>query len=393
MQDVLALVHAGLARMLRAASLHPGPGMIHSAVVYQANSMQRIGLLIQRGPGISRRGVLFVAAALIIGVAGCNKAAPPPPPAPPEVQVMTVALQDVPIYQEWIGSLDGSTNAQIRAQVSGYLIAQKYKEGSLVKKGDVLFQIDQARFPGRPRSGQGATRHRSRPSWARRELDVKRLTPLAKENAISQEELDDAMQANLAAKASVEAAKATAAQSQLNLDFTDVTSPIDGIAGTAQAQIGDLVGPGSGVLTTVSTIDPMRAYFSISEQSYLDLLPPIHQCGGTGRVSGGDAIATDSFRRLDLSLPRHLVLHQPAGGCQTPAPSRWRACSRTPIPSCAPANMPRCGRRPKRATEPYWCRNEPSRNCKAPIKSRWLTLKTRLASRRSKWASRSETTG
>jgi len=266
MQGVLALVHAGLARI--AASLHPGPGMIHSAVVYQANSMQRIGLLIQRGPGTSRRGVLFVAAALIIGVAGCNKAAPPSPPAPPEVQVMTVALQDVPIYQEWIGSLDGSTNAQIRAQVSGYLVAQKYQEGSLVKKGDVLFQIDKRVFQAAIDQAK-AQLDVLQAQLGKTELDVKRLTPLAKENAVSQEELDDAIQANLAAKASVEAAKATTAQSQLNLDFTDVTSLIDGIAGTAQAQIGDLVGPGSGVLTTVSTIDPMRAYFSISEQSYL----------------------------------------------------------------------------------------------------------------------------
>ena len=225
-------------------------------------------LLNQRWPAISPGRVLFVAMALLLGMAGCDKAGPPPPPPPPEVQVITVALQDVPVYEEWIGSLDGSTNAQIRAQVSGYLVAQKYKEGGSVKKGDMLFQIDKRVFQANCDQAK-AQLDVALAQLGKTELDVKRFTPLAQSNAISQEELDDAVQSNLAAKASVEAAKATAAQNQLNLDFTDVTSLIDGIAGTAQAQIGDLVGPGSGVLTTVSTVDPIRAYFSISEQSYL----------------------------------------------------------------------------------------------------------------------------
>jgi membrane fusion protein (multidrug efflux system) len=183
---------------------------------------------------------------------------------------VTVTPTNVPIYQQWIGSLDGSTNAQIRAQVSGYLVAQKYKEGGFVKKDDVLFQIDNRVFKATLAQAQ-AQLDAAQAQFGKTELDVKRLTPLAvfTNRAISQEELDDAIQADLAAKASVEAAKATVAQNQLNLDFTDVTSLIDGIAGTAQAQIGDLIGPNSGVLTTVSTIDPIRAYFSISEQSYL----------------------------------------------------------------------------------------------------------------------------
>jgi len=206
--------------------------------------------------------------ALLMGAGGCNKTAAPTPAGPPEVKVMTVAAQDVPIYQEWIGFLDGSTNAQIRAQVSGYLVAQKYKEGGLVKKGDVLFQIDKRVFQAALDQAK-AQLDIAQAQLGKAELDVKRLTPLAKQNAISQEELDDAIQANLAARANVEAAKATAAQSQLNLDFTDVTSLIDGMAGTAQAQIGDLVGPGSGVLTTVSALNPMRAYFSMREQDYL----------------------------------------------------------------------------------------------------------------------------
>ena len=196
--------------------------------------MRRFGFLTQSGPGIPRRGVLFVAAALLLGVAGCKKAGPPPPPAPPEVQVMTVALQDVPVYQEWIGSLDGSTNARIRAQVSGYLIAQEYKEGSFVRKGDVLFQIDKRVFQAALAQAQ-AQLDVVQAQLGKTELDVKRLTPLASltNQAVSQEELDDAIQANLAAKASLAAAQAAANTAQLNLEFASVTSPIDGIAGTA----------------------------------------------------------------------------------------------------------------------------------------------------------------
>jgi membrane fusion protein (multidrug efflux system) len=222
-----------------------------------------------RGRKFPPRGCLFFVLTLLAGAGGCDKTpAPAGPPPPPQVEVITAAPTNVPVYEEWIGSLDGSTNAQIRAQVSGYLVAQKYKEGGFVHKGDVLFQIDKPVFKA-ALAQANAQLDVARAQLTKTELDVNRLAPLAKQNAISQEELDDAVQANIAAKASVKAAEAAVAQSQQNLDFTDVTSLIDGIAGTAQAQIGDLVGPGSGVLTTVSTIDPMRAYFNISEQSYL----------------------------------------------------------------------------------------------------------------------------
>jgi membrane fusion protein (multidrug efflux system) len=233
--------------------------------------MQLINLLIQPGQGISRRAVLFVAMALLGGGAGCNKADPPPPPGPPEVQVMTVALQDVPVYEEWIGMLDGYVNAQIRAQVSGYLMSQIYKEGSFVKKGDVLFQIDPRPFKAALDQAKGQV-GMAEAQLGRTELDVKRFTPLASSNAISQEEMDDAVQSNLAARASLDVAKAAREQAQLNLDFASVTSPIDGIAGLARAQIGDLVGPGTGNLTSVSTLDPIKAYITVTEQYYLDHL-------------------------------------------------------------------------------------------------------------------------
>ena len=173
---------------------------------------------------------------------------------PPEVEVSPVEQRDAAITKEWVGSLDGFVNAQIRAQVSGYLLSQDYREGAMVKKGDLLFQID-------PRTFQ-ATYDQVKASYDKSEMDVKRYTPLAAQDAISRQELDDAVQANLQAKAQLESA-------QLNLDFTKIISPIDGIAGSPGAQIGDLVGPSSGNLTTVSAVDPIKAYIYPSEQEYL----------------------------------------------------------------------------------------------------------------------------
>ncbi|MGA2555155.1 MAG: efflux RND transporter periplasmic adaptor subunit [Verrucomicrobiota bacterium] len=246
--------------------------------------MRLIEMLKLGGPGIPRRRVFFAAAALLLGVAGCQKDAPEPPPAPPDVQVMTVTLQDVPIYQEWIGTLDGFVNAQIRAQVSGYLLSQNYKEGSLIRKGDVLFQIDPRPFAALVKQAEGQL-GMAEAQLGRTELDVKRFTPLALSNAISQEELDDAVQSNLAARASVAMSQAAKQQAQLNLEFASITSPIDGIAGLARAQIGDLVGPASGNLTEVSTLDPIKAYITVNEQYYLDHLAAF--AGGRGTGGGG----------------------------------------------------------------------------------------------------------
>jgi len=196
---------------------------------------------------------------------GCKKKTPPP--APPDVQVMTLAATNIPIFEEWIGTLDGFVNAQIRAQVTGYLLSQDYAEGSQVKKGDVLFEID-------PRPFQAALDQtkaklaQDQAQAGKAKLDVDRYTPLAQEQAISQEELDNAVQARLAADAQVKADDAAVENAQLNLGFTKVTSPVDGLAGLAMAQIGDLVGQSGSVLTTVSTINPIKVYFQVSEQSY-----------------------------------------------------------------------------------------------------------------------------
>jgi membrane fusion protein (multidrug efflux system) len=197
-----------------------------------------------------RRGACAFMLVSLALLSGCSKPEQAAQAPPPDVQVVQVQQKDVPIYREWVGSLAGDVDATISAQVSGYLLQQEYKEGQYVKKGDLLFQID-------PRTYQ-AVLDEATAKQVKTEQDVQRYTPLAKTQAISQQELDDAIQANLAAIAAVDAAR-------LNVQFCKITSPIDGIAGLAQAQIGDLLGPGSGPLTTVVKTDPIKVYFSVSQ--------------------------------------------------------------------------------------------------------------------------------
>lgn len=209
----------------------------------------------------------FIVCICLGAFVGCSKKKPAPA-APPEVLVMTVKPQDTPVFKEWIGTLDGLVNAQIRAQVTGYLLTQNYSEGSQVKKGDLLFQIDPRPFEAAQSQAQ-AKLAQDQAQQSRTHWDVERYEPLAKKNAISQQEYINAVQSDLAAQAQVKADEALVQSAQLNLGFTKIISPIDGLAGIAQAQIGDLVGPGGPLLTTVSTIDPIKVYFITSEQAYL----------------------------------------------------------------------------------------------------------------------------
>jgi len=253
--------------------------------------------------------VVLIPAALVAG--SCTKStASADLPRPPEVEVFTVQQKDIPVYREWIGTLDGMVNAAIRAQVTGYLLRQEYSEGSFIRKGQLLFEIDPRPFQALVDQAQGqlaqangqvaqakaqlldaqARLVSAEANQGKTQLDVDRYIPLAKQQAITQQEFDNATQNNLsaraqveaakaqietakaqiqAANAAVEAAKAALETAQVNLGFTQLTSPIDGIAGVAQIQIGNLVSMTTNEVTTVSTVDPIKVNFTVGEQEYL----------------------------------------------------------------------------------------------------------------------------
>jgi RND family efflux transporter MFP subunit len=213
---------------------------------------------------------------------GCQsqKAASGPPST--EVDVVSVVQEDVPIYGEWIGTLDGLTNADVRAQVTGYIMKQGYQEGAFVKKGQLLFEIDPRPFQAALDQAEGqlaqakALLANAQAVQGRTQLDVERYTPLAQQQAASQQDLDNAVQNNMAAKATVataqaqiRTAEAAVETAKINLDFTRLVAPIDGIAGQAQLQVGALVNLSSGPVTSVSTVDPIKVYFTVSEPQYL----------------------------------------------------------------------------------------------------------------------------
>jgi len=220
------------------------------------------------------RFVLAVLLAMVSTAVGCSKSNAAPAIPAPEVEVATVVQKDVPIISEWVATLDGYVNAQIQPQVTGYIIRQNYKEGSFVRKGQILFQIDPRPFQAVLEQAN-AQLAQTQAQLAKTAMDVDRDTPLAKERAIAQSQLDNDVQANRASKAAVKAAEAQVEQAQLNLEFTEVKSLVDGIAGIAQVQIGNLVNPTT-VLTAVSQINPIKAYFSISEQEYIHFADKIN---------------------------------------------------------------------------------------------------------------------
>ncbi len=228
-------------------------------------------------------GVLgLIVLALVVAVLRPSKKALGAQSGTPDVEVVQVQKEDVPIYAEWIGTLDGLVNADVRAQVTGYLSKQGYQEGAFVNQGQLLFQIDPRPFQAALDQAQGqlaqaqAALANAKAVQRRTELDVQRYTPLAQEQAASQQDLDNSVQNNLAAIATVETAKAqiktyeaAVETAKINLDFTRLIAPIDGIAGQAQLQVGALVTPGSGIVTSVSTVDPIKVYFTVGEPQYL----------------------------------------------------------------------------------------------------------------------------
>jgi len=222
----------------------------------------------------------------IVLVLACRQSKAPPPSAPPVVEVVRVQQRDVPIYREWVATLDGYRNAQIRSSVEGYLIAQRIREGSFVHKGEVLFDIDPRPFQAALEQANGdvAARIADERRTAR---DVERDRPLAEARAIPRSQLDNDVQLHKAAEAAVETARGAVRQAELNLGFTHVRSLIDGLVGIAEVQTGNLVSPTS-VLTTVSQVQPIKAWFAISEQEYLEAAGRLHGEMVESPDGGGD---------------------------------------------------------------------------------------------------------
>ena len=217
---------------------------------------------------------IFLAAFALAGVSGCEKKTAPTPP-PPIVEVLPAAKMDVPVFQEWVGTLDGYQNAQIQAKVVGYLLTQDYQEGAFVESGTKLFTIDPRPFQAALAQTQ-AELGRAQASELRTRLDAERATELYGKAVISKQEFDNKTQLNKADEAAVSAAEAAVQAAQINLDYTTITAPFPGIVGKAQAQIGDLVGSsGSPALTAMSILDPIKVYFPISEQEYMRAAEPL----------------------------------------------------------------------------------------------------------------------
>ncbi|MGA8042544.1 MAG: efflux RND transporter periplasmic adaptor subunit [Terracidiphilus sp.] len=230
---------------------------------------------------------------------GCEKKEAAPPPSPPSVKVVDVIQQDVPVYMEWVAQLNGDTNAEIVPKVQGYLLKQNYKEGFLVAKGQLLFEIDARPFEAALDQAMAQVAV-AKAGLSKAETDRARDTPLAAQSAIPQKQLDNDIAAEAAAKAQVDAANAMLEQAKLNLEWTKVYSPIDGVAGVATAQVGDLVGPTT-KMTTVSKVNPIRAYFSISENAYLQSAARISSViGGTAK---GGALPVEYIQANEVPYP------------------------------------------------------------------------------------------
>lgn len=243
-------------------------------------------------PTIRHFSVYIFACMMLIFLYACGKQKPAPT-QPVVVEVVHVIQEDVPIIHEWVGTADGLINATIRAQVTGYLIRQDYTEGDMVKKGDVLFEIDPRPFQATLDQMKGILAQMEA-TYENAEANLARVQPLAAQNALSKKDLDDAIAAARSAKAAVVASQAAVEKARLDLGFTKIISPIDGMAGIARAQVGDLVGQAvqGGDLATVSTINPIKVYYTINEQAYIDFM----------RRFSSQAAGLEQARKLEITL-------------------------------------------------------------------------------------------
>ena len=230
----------------------------------------------------------------VVAASGCKGKTPATAPPALSVRVVKAVQEDVPVYGDWIATLDGYVNAQIQPQVTGYLVKQLYREGSYVRKDQILFQIDPQTFQANLDQAK-AQLAQTQAKLALTEINVKRDTPLAQQRAISQSQLDSEVAEERQSKAAVQGAMATVAQAQINLNFTHVRSLTDGIAGIATTQVGNLVSPGT-TLTSVSKVDPIKVYFAISEQEYMRF------SSGSKKESGRSASGGTQTMELQLEL-------------------------------------------------------------------------------------------
>ena len=217
---------------------------------------------------------LTLVAALLILVSlltGCSRKAAQTAPPPPEVLVTTVTPQDVPRVLERVATLDGFINANINAQVQGYIVSRDYQEGSVVKKGDLLFQIDPRPFEAALAQAKG-TLAKDKANQVKAVADEKRAMDLFNKKVISDQERDTATAAADSTRANVEADAAAVKQAEINLGYTKITAPIDGVVGFTNNQVGDLVGPSTGPLTTMSQIDPIKAVVTVGEGPWTDFV-------------------------------------------------------------------------------------------------------------------------
>lgn len=240
---------------------------------------------------IAQTATISATAALLAICTGCKHTQAAPQARPPIVQVAKVSQKTVPIYGDWVATLQGYVNAQIQPHVTGYLIRQNYREGSYVQKGSVLFEIDPRPFQASLDQAKGQLAE-AEAQLGNAALNVKRDIPEAKAQAIPKSQLETDTQAKLAAEAAVAAAKAAVEQAQLNLGYTKVRSLVGGIAGIAQVQVGNLVSPTT-VLTSVSQVDPIKAYFPITGNEYLAIV---------GEASGSNVNLLSAKKRVPLEL-------------------------------------------------------------------------------------------
>jgi membrane fusion protein, multidrug efflux system len=252
--------------------------------------------------GLGRTSTLAGLCLMFLMVAGCESKKTPPQASPPEVDVTEVVQKDVPIYQEWVAQLNGPTNAEITPKVQGYLLSQNYENGYFVKKGQLMYTIDARPFQASldQAKAQAAV---AEANLSRAENDVARDTPLAAQNAIPKKQLDTDIANEASWKAQLQAQKAQVQQAELNLAWTKVNSPIEGIAGVSSSQIGDLVGTGT-KMTTVSQVDPIWAYFNVSENAFLNVAPRLGQIiRGTGTLKSAALPSIEFIQANGESYP------------------------------------------------------------------------------------------